>query len=142
MLTLPLVRPALALGRRVGLTASAIDPTAASVAPFVFVKLLLLPTTYPMPPPDCHMIKSPPLPEKGRQLGASTVCSVGQTTPESFSWEDTGPASFRPGPAPRALALRTSKLVVLGGAEGQLGRVGITRLTGGISFHYGYTLTC
>lgn len=82
-LTLVLVRLALALARRVGLTASAIDPTALR-SPFVFVKTLRFRQPAQFHPPDCHMIDSLPLPEKGRQLGASTGCSVGQTTPRNL----------------------------------------------------------
>lgn len=117
ILTLALVRLALALGRRVGLTASAIDPTASSASPLVFVKFLLFPTTYPVPPPDCHMIKSPPLPEKGRQLGASTVCIRGQTTPESFSPEGSGPHLLPSRPRPRTRVHWTSRLRA--GQEGE-----------------------
>ena len=129
-----LVRLALALGRRVGLTASAIDPTASSASPLVFIKFLLFPTTYPVPPPDCHMIKSPPLPEKGRQLGASTVCIRGQTTPESFSPEGSGPTSFRPGPAPEPGCTGPP-----GFGRGRRVRepARITRLTGGVTFNCG-----
>lgn len=98
-LTLVLVRLALALARRVGLTASAIDPTALR-SPFVFVKTLRFRQPAQFHPPDCHMIDSLPLPEKGRQLGASTGCSVGQTTPRNLFTGGYGPASFRSGPAP------------------------------------------
>lgn len=82
-LTLVLVRLALALARRVGLTASAIDPTA-SPSPFVLVKTLRFRQSAQFQPPDCHMIDFLALPEKGRKLGTSTGCSVGQTTPRSL----------------------------------------------------------
>lgn len=50
ILTLVLVRLALALARRAGLTASAIDPTASGVA-VCFCQPPALPTTCPAPPP-------------------------------------------------------------------------------------------
>lgn len=59
-----------------------------------------LPTTCAVPPPGCHMIKSPPLLEKGRQLGASTGCSIGQTTPGLPFAGGGWPRPLRSGPAP------------------------------------------
>lgn len=97
-LTLVLVRLALALARRVGLTASAIDPTA-SPSPFVFVKTLRFPQPAQSRPPDCHMIECLRLLEGRRPLGVSTGCSVGQT----FSLSDG--ISAPPPPLPSGPAL-------------------------------------
>ena len=63
-LTLVLVRLPWALARRGGLTASAIDPAMAQ-SPLVFVKTLRVPQPADFLPPDCHMIESPPLRDRG-----------------------------------------------------------------------------
>lgn len=98
ILTLVLVREAFALARRWGLTASAIAPAAAP-SRFVYVKPLHLPQ--PAWYRTHHMTGAPPLPGKGRQLGASTGCNVGQSTLRGLSLEDGGPAPFaQPRPWP------------------------------------------
>lgn len=98
-LTLVLVRLALALARRGGFTASAIDP-AAEQSPFVFVRILSVPKPAQFRPPECHMIGSPPLLEKGRQLGASTGRNVGQTTQGGHLPGGWWPRPLTPGPTP------------------------------------------
>lgn len=55
ILTLVLVRLALALARRWGFTASAID-TAETRSPFVFIKTLRFTQPGQFRPPGCHMI--------------------------------------------------------------------------------------
>ena len=68
ILTLPLVRLALALARR-GFTASAIHPTSAT-SRSVSVKLLQFTQAAQFRPPGCHVTTPPPLGHGRRQLEA------------------------------------------------------------------------